>query len=75
MTEELKLEHAASHYEELLHQTAYSPKEAAEVLNIPERYVLKAAFGGELKAEIVNGDVIEVKRTDLVNWLRWRQTH
>lgn len=63
------------HYLQLLHQDSYSPDEAAEVLNIPERFILKAAFGGELKAEIVNGDVVDITRTDLVRWLVWRQTH
>jgi len=64
-----------SHYWDLLHQDSYSPEEAAEVLNLSERLILKAAFGGELKAEIVNGDVVDITRTDLVRWLHWRQTH
>lgn len=73
MTEELNLKHEVSHYEELLHQDAYAPEEVAELLHIPERWVLKAAFGGELKAEIINGDVIEVTRHDLVEWIKRRK--
>lgn len=73
MSDNTELEHEVGHYEQLLHQTAYSPHEAAEVLSVPERFILKAAFGGDLKAEIVNGDVIEITRTDLVAWLRLRE--
>ena len=64
-----------SHYWDLLHQDSYSPQEAAEVLNLSERLILKAAFGGELKAEIVNGDVVDITRADLVRWLHWRENH
>ncbi|MCO5215360.1 MAG: helix-turn-helix domain-containing protein [Thermomicrobiales bacterium] len=62
-----------SHLWELLHQEVYSPEEAAEVLNLRESMLLKAAFGGDLKATIVNGDVISIARTDLVAWLKWRE--
>lgn len=64
-----------SHLWELLHQERYLPEEAAEVLNLPERLILKSAFGGELKARIVNGEVIDISRADLVSWLRWRDSH
>lgn len=62
-----------SHLWELLHQEVYSPEEAAEVLNLRESMLLKAAFGGDLKATIVNGDVVSIARTDLVAWLQWRE--
>lgn len=55
---------------DLLHQEVYTPQEAAEVLNISERVILKAAYGGELEAVIVNGDVVEVTRTNLVAWVK-----
>lgn len=58
---------------ELLKQEVYTPEEAAEVLNMKQRTIFSAAFGGELKAEILNGDVISVTRTDLVNWLQRRE--
>ena len=64
-----------THLWELLHQESYLPEEAAEVLNLPERLILKSAFGGELRARIVNGDVIDISRTDLVAWLKWRASH
>lgn len=64
-----------SHYWDLLRQESYSPEEAAEVLNLSERLILSAAFGGDLKAEIVNGDVVDITRTDLVRWLQWRENH
>jgi excisionase family DNA binding protein len=64
-----------SHYWDLLHQERYTPREAAEVLNLSERVILSAAFGGELKAAIFNGDVVDISRTDLVRWLQWRENH
>lgn len=58
--------------EELLHKESYSPQEAAEVLQMRERTILSAAYGGELKARIVNHDVVSIDRADLIAWLRSR---
>lgn len=73
MTERLNIDHDVDKLWELLHQEVYSPREAAEVLNISERIILKDAFGGDLKATIINGDVVSVTRTDLVAWVKWRE--
>lgn len=62
-----------SRIEELLKQEKYTPEEAADVLNMRQRAIFSAAFGGELKAKIVNGDVVEITRTDLVDWIRRRE--
>ena len=59
--------------EELLKSESYTPDEAAEVLNMRQRAIFSAAFGGELKAKIVNGDIVEITRSDLVDWLRRRE--
>ena len=56
---------------QLLHREEYTPREAAEVLNISEGLLLQAAFGGELKARIINGDVVSIRRADLATW--WQQ--
>lgn len=58
--------------EELLRKDSYSPHEAAEVLQMRERTILSAAYGGELKARIVNHDVVSIARGDLIAWLRTR---
>lgn len=58
---------------DLLHLEVYTPRQAAEVLSISEGMLLKAAYGGDLKAEIINGDVIGITRTNLVAWLKWRE--
>ncbi len=60
---------------DLLTLEVYTPQEAAEVLNLPVDRVLRAAFGGDLRAHIVGGDVVSVTRADLVAWLRWRERH
>lgn len=63
-----------SRIEELLKQETYTPEEAADVLNMRQRTIFSAAFGGELKARIVNGDIVEITRTDLVDWIRRRES-
>jgi excisionase family DNA binding protein len=63
-----------SRVEELLKQETYTPEEAADVLNMSQRTILSSAFGGELKARIVNGDIVEITRTDLVDWIRRRES-
>lgn len=60
---------------DLLHQEEYTPQDAARVLNLRENLILSSAYGGDLKATIINGDVISVTRTDLVAWLQWREKH
>lgn len=67
-------QHDANHLYDLLKMEVYTPQEAAEVLNMSERLILSAAYGGDLKAVIVNGDVVEVTRTDLVAWLKARDS-
>lgn len=75
MTEKLNLKHDIDDMMHLLRLEVYTPQEAAEVLQISERMILKAAYGGELKAVIINGDVVEITRTDLVAWVKWRESH
>lgn len=73
MTENLNINKGVDELMELLRREVYTPQEAAEVLQVSERVVLKAAYGGELEAVIINGDVVEVTRTNLVAWLKKRQ--
>jgi hypothetical protein len=77
MSDETRVDQSpsSSHYWDLLHRESYTPREAAEVLNLSERIILSAAFGGDLNATIVNGDVVDISRTDLVRWLQWRENH
>lgn len=62
-----------SRIEELLNQSRYTPAEAAEVLNLPQRTIFSAVYGGDLKATMAGNDIVEISRTDLVDWLRRRQ--
>lgn len=75
MTDEVRAEDSQKERDlwDLLHQEVYTPQQAAEVLNLSERIILSAAYGGELKATIIKGDVIEMTRTDLVDWLKRRE--
>lgn len=58
--------------EELLRKPQYSPQEAAEVLQLRERTINSAVYGGELKGIVVNGDIVSIERGDLIDWLRRR---
>lgn len=62
-----------SHIEELLKKEEYTPEEAAEVLNMRQRSIFSAVYGGELKAKMAGNDIVSISRTDLVAWLRSRQ--
>lgn len=61
-----------SRAEELLRKPRYSPQEAAEVLQLRERTINSAVYGGELKGYVVNGDIVSIERGDLIDWLRRR---
>ncbi|HWV24624.1 MAG TPA: helix-turn-helix domain-containing protein [Thermomicrobiales bacterium] len=58
--------------ESLLKQETYSPQEAAEILGVRERTINSAVYGGELKAYVVNHDIVSIDRADLIAWLRNR---
>lgn len=62
-----------SRIEELLRHEEYTPEEAAEVLNMRQRTIFSAVYGGELKAKMAGNDIVSISRTDLVAWLRARQ--
>lgn len=59
-----------SRIEELLNQETYTVPEAAEVLNMAQRRILSAVYGGELKATMAGHDIVSISRTELVAWLR-----
>jgi hypothetical protein len=54
---------------ELLRRERYTPEEAADVLQMGVDVLRHAAFAGELNAEIVDHDIISVRRADLLAWL------
>ncbi|HLU37331.1 MAG TPA: helix-turn-helix domain-containing protein [Thermomicrobiales bacterium] len=59
-----------SRIEELLNQETYTVAEAAEVLNMAQRRILSAVYGGELKATMAGHDIVSISRSELVAWLR-----
>lgn len=62
-----------SRIEELLNQERYTPAEAAEVLNMGQRRILSAVYGGELNATMAGHDIVSISRSDLVDWIRRRE--
>lgn len=57
---------------ELLHHNHYSPKELASVLGMDVHLILHDAQSGQLKAYIVDHQVIDICREDVIDWLRQR---
>ena len=58
---------------ELLQRERYTPEEVADLLEIGLDGVRHAAFTGELPAQIVDGDIISIRREDVVAWFRARE--
>jgi len=56
--------------EELLHKDFYSPEELALLLDMDVNAIRQAAYAGRLRAEIVDHDIIGIKREDAIAWLR-----
>ena len=59
---------------ELLHHDHYSPEELARVLGMDLHLILHDAQRGELKAYIVDHHVLDVRREDVLDWLRTRNS-
>jgi aryl carrier-like protein len=55
---------------ELLQQDHYTPEEVADLLEIGLNVVRHAAFSGELRAQIVEHDIISIRREDVIAWMR-----
>jgi excisionase family DNA binding protein len=54
----------------LLKQNVYRPEEAASLLEIDVDVIRNAAFKGTLPATIIGHDIVEIRRNDLLEWLK-----
>ncbi len=57
---------------EMLLADHYTPREVAELLEIGEHIVQNAVFEGELPAQVVEHDIISIRRDDVVVWFNQR---
>lgn len=57
---------------ELMQQEHFTPEEVADLFEIGLDVVRHAAFAGELPAQIINHDIISIRRDDAVRWLAGR---
>ena len=55
---------------ELLQQDQYTPEEVAELLEIGLDVVRHAAFTRELRAQIIEHDIISLQRDDVLAWFK-----
>ncbi len=54
---------------ELLAQDSYTPEELATLMDLNVNRIREACYEGKLKAEIVNHDIISIKRSDALEWM------
>lgn len=55
--------------EELFEAAELTPQELARLFGLPLAAITRAAYAGELKAHIVNHDIISIKREDALAWM------
>jgi aryl carrier-like protein len=58
--------------DELLHHERYTPEELSRLLGIGLDAIRHAAFAGELQAEIIEHDILHIRRADVLAWLSER---
>lgn len=72
-TEREAVEAAAPRYrqelEDLLQQEHYSVDELAALLEVDSAFLAHAAYFGELPATIVNEQILDISRADVLHWL------
>ena len=54
---------------EILQKDVYTPAELAELLGVDVNLIRRAAYSGELPAEIVGNDIVGITRADALRWL------
>jgi excisionase family DNA binding protein len=55
---------------ELLQSERYTPQDLAEILGVSAESVCHAAFSGELRAHVVGHDIVDIRREDVLAWLK-----
>lgn len=58
--------------ERLLRSDHYTPRELAELLDIPVSEIETDAFAGRLQAEIIDHNIISISRSAAITWLNDR---
>lgn len=64
--------HSHKSIDELLHKESFTPEELATLLDLNVNQIRNACFEGELKATIVNHDIVSIDRADVLTWLASR---
>lgn len=58
--------------ERLMRQDHYTPQELADLLEMPLSLITHDAFAGKLHANIVDHDIVSIRREDVITWLNNR---
>ena len=65
-------DHSKKTMEELFTTEHLTPEELATLIDMPVDVIRTAAHSGELKATIVNHDIVSISRNDALVWLASR---
>jgi hypothetical protein len=60
---------------ELVQQDHYTPEELSALLGIGLDTIRHAAFTRELRAQILEHDILRIRREDVIAWLDERESH
>jgi hypothetical protein len=56
----------------LMRQDHFTPQELADLLDMPLSLITHDAYAGKLKAEIVDHDILSIRREAVIAWLESR---
>jgi len=59
---------------ELVHDTYYTPEELNDLFGVGLDVIRRAAYDGQLPADMVGNDIVGIKRADALAWLERRET-
>lgn len=58
--------------EAMLRQEFYSPEELSRLLDMSVYVIQEAVYRGDLKATVVDHHILEIRRSDVLDWLATR---
>lgn len=72
MSNESRPRPGTNEYDELFRKEIYTPEEAADLAGVSLDFIYQAAHRGTLKTFMVGQDVVSIKRSDLIDWMKVR---
>lgn len=58
--------------DQMLTQDVFTPEELSDLMGIGVETIETAVFGGQLRATVINHQILGIERSDALQWLRER---